>query len=91
MIYHGQVDFYSDRFVGTNLNNPSFAEVSKSMGGQGITVDKPEEIKSALKTLLDAKAPGVLEIKVNQDLADPFRRDALKKPVRYLEKYKKFV
>jgi len=34
--------------------------------------------------------PGVLEVDVSQVLADPFRRDALKKPVRHLEKYKSF-
>ncbi len=34
--------------------------------------------------------PGVLEIMVTRDLADPFRRDALKKPVRKLNKYKDF-
>ncbi len=35
--------------------------------------------------------PGVLEIMVSKELADPFRRDALKMPVRMLSKYKKFV
>ena len=77
--------------MGTNLNNPSFAEISRSMGAEGITVSNPEEIKTALKTLLDSNRPGVLEIEVSQVLADPFRRDALKKPVRYLDKYKSFV
>merc|ERR1712077_11588 len=31
-----QVDFYDDRFVGTNLTNPSFAEIAKTMGAEGI-------------------------------------------------------
>merc|ERR1719167_1962892 len=31
-----QVDFYSDRFVGTNIKNPSFAELSRTMGAEGI-------------------------------------------------------
>ncbi len=35
--------------------------------------------------------PGVLEIMVSKTLADPFRRDALSKPIRHLEKYKSFV
>ncbi len=41
--------------------------------------------------LMSSASLGVLEIDVSQVLADPFRRDALKKPVRFLEKYKKFV
>eukprot|EP00095_Tigriopus_kingsejongensis_P004132 maker-scaffold122_size333723-snap-gene-2.38 protein:Tk04132 transcript:maker-scaffold122_size333723-snap-gene-2.38-mRNA-1 annotation:"acetolactate synthase large subunit" len=85
-----QVDFYSDRFVGTNLKNPSFADISRSMGAKGIQVAKPEEIQPALLELIESGQPGVLEIMVSQVLADPFRRDALKIPVRHLAKYKKF-
>ena len=86
-----QVDFYSDRFVGTNLTNPSFAEISKTMGGEGLRVTRAEEVGPALTQLLASNRPGVLEIAVSRTLADPFRRDALSKPVRHLEKYKKFV
>merc|ERR1712212_1178936 len=86
-----QVDFYDNRFQGTNLHNPSFAELSKTMGAEGIRVTKPSEVGSALKTLIASGRPGVLEIMVSKTLADPFRRDALSKPVRHLEKYKSYV
>ena len=86
-----QVDFYKDRYVGTNLINPSFAEVSRVMGAEGIRITKPEEIGDALNTLIQSGRPGVLEICVSQVLADPFRRDALAVPIRHLEKYKTFV
>ena len=86
-----QVDFYSDRFVGTNLTNPSFAEISKTMGAEGVRVTRAEEVGPALRQLLATNRPGVLEIAVSRTLADPFRRDALSKPVRHLEKYKNFV
>ena len=86
-----QVDFYNNRFQGTNLVNPSFAELSKTMGAEGIKVTKPEEVGAALKTLIASGRPGVLEIMVSKTLADPFRRDALSKPVRHLEKYKSYV
>ena len=86
-----QVDFYDDRYVGTNLSNPSFAEVSRTMGGEGVRVSRPEEVGPALTHLLATNRPGVLEIMVSKTLADPFRRDALSKPVRHLEKYKKFI
>lgn len=33
----------------------------------------------------------VLEVMVNQELAEPFRRDALSKPVRLLEKYRDYT
>jgi len=86
-----QVDFYDNRFVGTNIENPSFAELSRKMGAEGIKVTEPEEVGPALKTLISSGRPGVLEIMVSKTLADPFRRDALSKPVRHLEKYKKYV
>jgi len=86
-----QVDFYNDRYVGTNLENPDFAEVSRSMGGEGIRVSKPEDIGGALNSLIASGKPGVLQIDVSRVLADPFRRDALSKPVRHLQKYKQFV
>merc|ERR1711997_354672 len=86
-----QVDFYENRYIGTNLDNPSFAEISRTMGGEGIRVTKPEEVGPALTSPINSGKPGVLEIVVSQVLADPFRRDALSKPVRHLEKYKKFV
>jgi sulfoacetaldehyde acetyltransferase len=49
----------------------------------------------ALKTAIDAqmndRKTTVVEIMCTQELGDPFRRDALSKPVRYLDKYKKYV
>ena len=86
-----QVDFYSDRYVGTNIENPSFAEVAKAMGANGIRVEHPDQIGDALKKAVKSNKHTVLEIMVTQELGDPFRRDALSKPVRHLKKYKKFV
>jgi sulfoacetaldehyde acetyltransferase len=86
-----QVDFYADRYIGTNLANPSFAGIARAMGAEGITVDKPDQIGDALKKATASNKPTVLEIIVTQELGDPFRRDALKKPVRLLDKYKSFT
>jgi sulfoacetaldehyde acetyltransferase len=86
-----QIDFYADRYVGTNLKNPSFAAIAKAMGAEGITVGHPGEIGDALKTAVASNRPTVLEVMVTQELGDPFRRDALKKPVRVLDKYKAYT
>lgn len=61
-----QVDFYENRYIGTNLDNPSFAEISRTMGGEGIRVTKPEEVGPALTSLINSGRPGVLEIVVSQ-------------------------
>ena len=64
--FHLQVDFYANRYVGTNLSNPSFADISRTMGAEGIRVTKPEEVGPALTSLINSGKPGVLEIVVSQ-------------------------
>jgi sulfoacetaldehyde acetyltransferase len=90
-----QVDFYNRRFVAGELENPSFAEIARSMGALGVTVDKLEDIGPALKEAIHQqmveRKTTVIEIMCTRELGDPFRRDALAKPIRHLEKYKDFV
>jgi sulfoacetaldehyde acetyltransferase len=90
-----QVDFYSRRFVADELENPSFADVARSMGAEGVTVDRLEDVGPALKKAIDAqmndRKTTVIEIMCTRELGDPFRRDALSKPVRMLDKYKDYV
>ena len=88
------VDFYSRRYQGVELVNPSWAQVAKSFGCEGITVDKVSDVGAALAQSVKNQAEGkttVLEMMVTKELGDPFRRDALSKPVRHLDKYKNYV
>ncbi|MFC0611063.1 sulfoacetaldehyde acetyltransferase [Scopulibacillus daqui] len=83
-----QVDFYNNRFIGADIEGPDFAEVAKAMGANGITIDRPEDIKGAIEEAIKSDQPTVLNIKVDgTQLAPPFRKDALKKPRRLLPKY----
>jgi len=82
-----QIDFYNNRFLGTELENPSFAEIARAMGAQGHRIDRPDQIGDALREATASDQPTVLEIVVGRELGEPFRRDALKKPVRLLDKY----
>jgi sulfoacetaldehyde acetyltransferase len=86
-----QVDFYADRYIGTNLKNPSFAAVAKAMGAEGIKVDHPDQVGDALRKATKSNKTTIVEIMVTQELGDPFRRDALKKPMRLLPKYKAYT
>jgi sulfoacetaldehyde acetyltransferase len=88
------VDFYSRRYQGVNLENPSWSAVARAFGCEGVTVERLSEVGPALRAAARAQTEGkatVLELMVTQELGDPFRRDALSKPVRFLEKYKSFV
>jgi len=85
------VDFYSNRFLGVNLENPSFAGIAKAMGAEGVRVDKVSEVGDAFRAACKAQKDGkttIVEMMCTRELGDPFRRDALKKPRRMLEKYK---
>jgi len=88
------VDFYSRRYQGVNLENPSWAGVARAFGCEGVTVERLADVAPALKAATQAQAQGrttVIEMMVTKELGDPFRRDALSKPVRHLEKYKSYV
>ncbi|MBH1995378.1 sulfoacetaldehyde acetyltransferase [Janthinobacterium tructae] len=90
-----QVDFYNRRFVAGELDNQSFAEIARAMGAEGITVDKLEDVGPALKKAIAMQMnegkTTIIEIMCTRELGDPFRRDALSKPVRHLDKYKDYV
>jgi sulfoacetaldehyde acetyltransferase len=90
-----QVDFYNRRFVAGELDSPSFAGIARAMGAEGIVVDRLEDVGPALKRAVDLQMNQgktcIVEIMCTRELGDPFRRDALAKPVRLLEKYKDFV
>jgi len=90
-----QVDFYNRRFVAGELDNPSFAGIAKAMGAEGIVVDRLEDVGPALKKAIDLQMnhgkTTIIEIMCTRELGDPFRRDALSRPVRLLDKYKDYV
>jgi sulfoacetaldehyde acetyltransferase len=86
-----QVDFYNQRFLGVNLANPSFSAIAKAMGAEGIVVETVDEVGAALSKACDAQKNGkttVIEAMCTMELGDPFRRDALRKPLRVLDKYR---
>ena len=90
-----QVDFYNRRFVAGELESPSFAGIGKAMGAEGIVVDRLEDVGPSLNKAIDLqmnqRKTCVLEIMCTRELGDPFRRDALSRPVRFLDKYKDYV
>jgi sulfoacetaldehyde acetyltransferase len=77
--------WYDDNFVGTELNlRLSYAKVAEACGLNGVVARSPAELTSALREACDAQGRGVttfIEVVLNQELGEPFRRDAMKKPV----------
>jgi sulfoacetaldehyde acetyltransferase len=77
--------WYKNNFVGTELNpNLSFAKVAEACGLKGVAVRSQREVTDALQSACKAQAKGVttfIEVILNQELGEPFRRDAMKAPV----------
>lgn len=77
--------WYDNNFVGTELNrNFSYAKVAEACGFKGVMADTPQKVTEAIRAACEAQAKGVttfIEVVLNQELGEPFRRDAMKKPV----------
>lgn len=77
--------WYDNNFVGTELNpNLSYAKVAEGCGLKGVVADTPAALTAALQKAVEEQAKGVttfVEVILNQELGEPFRRDAMKKPV----------
>ena len=77
--------WFDDNFVGTELNeNVNFAAIAEGCGLRGLRVGNQEELTSALRTAIDAQMKGeattLIEVILNQELGEPFRRDAMRAP-----------
>ncbi|MBS9721204.1 sulfoacetaldehyde acetyltransferase [Tianweitania sp. BSSL-BM11] len=77
--------WYDNNFVGTELNpNLSYAKVAEGCGLKGVQVSSSQELSAALMQAVQDQMDGqttFIEVVLNQELGEPFRRDAMKKPV----------
>jgi len=84
-----QLDFFDGRTVATNLENPDFSAIARAMGADGTVVEEVDQVGDALRAAVASNRPTILTLRLSQELADPFRRDAFKpKPIRFLDKYR---
>jgi sulfoacetaldehyde acetyltransferase len=78
--------WYDDNFVGTELDDQvSYAGVASACGLEGVVVHSQQELTDALNKAVDAQMKDgkttFIEVMLNQELGEPFRRDAMKAPV----------
>ena len=78
--------WFDNNFIGTELDPElSYAKVADACGLKGVTVRTMEETTVAIKQSCEDQKKGIttfIEVILNQELGEPFRRDAMKKPVR---------
>ena len=78
--------WYGDNFVGTELDlQVSFSDIAKACGVKGLKASSmnelSEKLSTALKDQMDNGETTFIELVLNQELGEPFRRDAMKAPV----------
>lgn len=78
--------WYDDNFVGTELaDRVSYAGIAQACGLKGVVARTMEELTDALaQAVVDQMENGIttlIEAMINQELGEPFRRDAMKAPV----------
>ncbi len=78
--------WYDDNFIGTELDeNVSYAGIAKACGLNGVVAWNMEELTAALDHAIKDQMKGgkttLIEAMINQELGEPFRRDAMKRPV----------
>ena len=78
--------WFDDNFVGTELDPElSYAKVAVACGLKGVAVKTMEETTNSIKQSCEDQKKGIttfIEVILNQELGEPFRRDAMKKPVK---------
>merc|ERR1712139_475555 len=78
--------WYADNFVGTELNyNVNYSKVAEACGLKGVRVTSVEELEQSLTAAVEGqmqrKETTLIEVILNQELGEPFRRDAMTTPV----------
>jgi sulfoacetaldehyde acetyltransferase len=78
--------WYHDNFVGTELDTKvSYADIAKACGLDGVQAstmeDLAEKLKTAIKAQMEEGKTTFIEVMTNQELGEPFRRDAMTTPV----------
>jgi sulfoacetaldehyde acetyltransferase len=78
--------WYANNFVGTELDrDTSYAGIARACGAHGVQVRSTEELTTELRKAVERQMKDrettFIEVLLNQELGEPFRRDAMKKPV----------
>ena len=78
--------WYEDNFVGTELNvGVEYARIAEACGVKGVKASTMDELTEALRTAISEQMENnvttFIECVLNQELGEPFRRDAMKTPV----------
>jgi thiamine pyrophosphate-dependent acetolactate synthase large subunit-like protein len=71
--------YYSGRYFGVDLLNPSFAQVARDFGLTGIRVERQGDLRAGLLEAVESSKPSLVEVMVDpEELNPPARRDIMR-------------
>ena len=73
-----QKDFFGKRYIGANINSPSFDKVAELYGAKGFKVEKISQINGAIEAALKCNKPTVIDVDVDRNALYSFRKDSFK-------------
>ncbi len=71
-----QKDFFSKRYIGSDISSPPFDKVAQLYGAEGFKVERSSEISEAVEAALKYNKPVVIDIAIDPKALYSFRRDS---------------
>lgn len=67
MVRQWQEMFFSKRYASTEMINPDFVRLASAYGIKALAVSDREDLRPAVKTMLETDGPFILEAKVSRE------------------------
>ena len=67
MVRQWQELFFEKRYSFTEITSPDFVKLAAAYGIPGAMVSEREDLETAMKTMIEAKGPYLLEVKIEQE------------------------
>ncbi|MFG1358072.1 thiamine pyrophosphate-binding protein [Xanthobacter pseudotagetidis] len=71
-----QRDFFGQRYIGADLNNPPFDKVAELYGAKGYRVERTADLGDTIRAALACGKPAVIDVMVDPAALYSFRRDS---------------
>jgi thiamine pyrophosphate-dependent acetolactate synthase large subunit-like protein len=73
-----QRDFFGERYIGANLQNPPYDKLAELYGARGFRVEQPGDLKATLEAAIACGKPAVVDVQMDPAALYSFRRDSFK-------------
>ena len=71
-----QRDFYNKRYIGTDIDSPSFHKLAEIYGAKGYYINELKDLKEAVSNALICNQPSVINVDIDPKALYSFRKDS---------------